>query len=392
MAGKPIDIAQYDGLDEFATVRQLEYLEALRKHGSVYGAAKECKVAAQVMHEGLRSLKAKAAQHSRAPHIQGVPEGFRIKGTSTYFDEEGKPRAQWVKTTQDQEQRERLVREFVEELCASVKGKAPKVKPPKLTNSDLLAVYPIGDHHHGMKADGAETGGESYDIKISSHILSTAIDYLAELAPPAETALLINVGDFFHANDQTNATPASGNALDVDSRYGKIMESGAMALIRGVLRLLEKHQHVVVWNLRGNHDPEAALALSIAMRMFFFNEPRVTIDMGRSLYKFHRFGKNLIGGHHGHGAKAADLPLLMANDRAEDWGATEHRVWHCGHIHHKTQKEYVGCTVETHRTLAPGDAWHHGEGYRSKRDMNAIVYHQDFGEVQRTRFDPAMVK
>lgn len=91
-------------------------------------------------------------------------------------------------------------------------------------------------------------------------------------------------------------------------------------------------------------------------------------------------------------AWAQDLPLIMAADRKEDWGATMHRVWHCGHIHHKTAKEFPGCVVETHRTLAASDAWHAGKGYRSKRDLNAIVYHAEHGEIQRSRFDVGMME
>jgi hypothetical protein len=54
--------------------------------------------------------------------------------------------------------------------------------------------------------------------------------------------------------------------------------------------------------------------------MFFHNEPRVEVDLSRMAYRYLRFGKVLIGGHHGHGAKPADLPLLMAVDRPAGLG------------------------------------------------------------------------
>lgn len=318
-------------------------------------------------------------------------EAMRVVGRSTLTDAEGNVKLTWEKTAEDKRQREEAFRAFVEELVEPLKGLSPIVPRPALTNADLLVVYPIGDHHHGMYADAAETG-DDYDCTISSSLLTGAVDHLCAGAPPASTALLLNLGDYFHANDSTNETPGHGNRLDVDTRYGRVMHSGAMALILSVLRLLEKHERVIVWNMRGNHDPDAAFALSMAMAFYFHNEPRVTVDLGPSLYKYLRFGKNLLGSHHGHGAKGSDLPLIMATDRKEDWGATEHRVWHCGHIHHKTLKEHPGCDVETHRTLAGTDAWHAGKGYRSKRDMSMIVYHIELGEVQRNRFDPAMLR
>lgn len=375
----------------YATVRELEYVEAIEKHGSHRKAAKALGIHPSVVDRSMQALKARAAQRTASQHqdVNAIPDGFTITGTSTLSrTADG---LQWVKTAMDKQRQEQLVREFVEELAAGVAGKAPTVTPPIATNSDLLAVYPIGDHHHGMKADAEETG-VNYDLKISSNLLETAVDYLASITPPTEHALLINLGDFYHANDSTNETPGHGNKLDVDSRYGKVMHSGALSLVKCVLRLLEKHQTVTVWNMRGNHDPDAAFALALAMSFYFNAEPRVHVDMGPSLYKYMRFGKNLLGSHHGHGAKAGELPLLMANDKPQDWGETEHRVWHCGHIHHKTQKEYVGCTVETHRTLAGPDGWHHGKGYRSKRDMNAIIYHRQWGEVQRSRFDLGMLQ
>jgi hypothetical protein len=380
-------------LIEFATARQIEYIQAIEEHGSMRKAAKALGVAKNAVNESISRLRVAAALRGYSPGndmTRIVPDGFKVRGVSTLYDKEGKLAAQWVKSSADDERREQLIREFVAELCTDVKGLAPAIPAPSFVNADLLTVYPIGDHHHGMYADPAETG-DAYDAKISVHRLESAFDHLISLAPPSETALLINLGDFLHGNDSTNETE-HGNRLDVDTRFGKVLHSGAMALVRCVLKLLAKHKTVQVWNVRGNHDRDAALALAMAMSFYFHDEPRVTVDVGTALYKYHRFGRVLIGSHHGHGAKAQDLPLIMAEDRKEDWGITDHRVWHCGHIHHLTRRDYVGCTVETHRTLAGTDAWHAGQGYRSKKDMNAIVYHREFGEIQRTRFEMSMVK
>jgi hypothetical protein len=82
----------------------------------------------------------------------------------------------------------------------------------------------------------------------------------------------------------------------------------------------------------------------------------------------------------------------MAADRPQDWGLTTERHWYCGHIHHKDHdKEHPGVTIETFRTLAPKDAWHAGQGYRSGRDMHCIVHHREFGELERHRCGIAMI-
>lgn len=378
---------------EWATPTQAKYVEAINEHKGVRPAARALGTHRNLVGDAIKRLKALAASKGYSPEhemTRTVPDGYSVKGVSTYYNKDGVPSGQWVKSSRDAERQAELMKEFIADLCQEVKGLSPAIPAPAFVNADLLTVYPIGDQHHGMYADPTETG-EAYDAKISVHRLESAFDHLISLAPPSEHALMINLGDFLHGNDSTNETE-HGNRLDVDTRFGKVLHSGAMALVRCVLKLLAKHKTVRVWNIRGNHDRDAALALAMAMSFYFHNEPRVIVDIGAGLYKYHKFGRVLIGSHHGHGAKAQDLPLIMAEDRKEDWGVTDHRVWHCGHIHHLTRKDYVGCTVETHRTLAGTDAWHAGQGYRSKKDMNAIVYHLDHGEVQRTRFDTSMLK
>jgi hypothetical protein len=98
---------------------------------------------------------------------------------------------------------------------------------------------------------------------------------------------------------------------------------------------------------------------------------------------YHKFGVNLIGVTHGHTVKAKDLGEIMAVDCKDDWSNSEYRYWYCGHIHHDTKVEYRTCIVETFRTLAPKDAWHHGSGYRSGQDMKSITLHKDYGEEDR---------
>ena len=82
----------------------------------------------------------------------------------------------------------------------------------------------------------------------------------------------------------------------------------------------------------------------------------------------------------------------MAADVPELWGATKHRMWFVGHVHHQDIKEYRGCTVEYFRTLAARDAWHAGQGYRAGRDMRLIVLHREHGEIERHRADLGMLE
>ena len=333
-----------------------------------------------------------AARKGIAPgHFNsGSAPGFIIGKVTIQRNNAGDVERTWERQLPEAQEISERIREMVEALCEPIKGLAPLVAPPAYADVELLSVYPIGDQHHGMYSEAEQTGTE-YNTDISARLLTTSVDFLCASAPDSGTALLLDVGDFHHANDSSNQTPASHHAMHVTASYGKVMQTGAMALVHCTLRLLEKHQNVIVWIMPGNHNPDAAFATALAISFYFHNEPRVSVDLHNSAFKFMRFGNNLIASHHGDGTKASNLPLIMAVDRPKDWAETEYRVWHCGHIHHKTFKEEPGCDIETHRTLAPSNAWDHKKGYRSKREMQRIDYHLETGECNRQRCDAKML-
>src|SRR5690606_12632519 len=103
-------------------------------------------------------------------------------------------------------------------------------------------------------------------------------------------------------------------------------------------------------------------------------DPRVNvITDARKLYAF-SYGDNLIAVTHGDGVKLDQLPLIIANDYPLLWGSTVNRVCHVGHIHHSTEKELIGCTVERHTVPVPKAAPHIDSAYRSKRPVTSIVH------------------
>lgn len=386
-------MTDYAALLPFCADGQRKIVQAVIDNGTVGQAAKSLNKNKRYLFRALAVVKKKAALQGYSPEhnmTRTVPDGFTVKGVSTYYNRDGEPSGQWVKSSADNERRLELMREWAESLSADVPA-LPKIPAAKDHDKDLLSVYPMGDPHFGMYSMAQESG-DDFNLEECSRLTRSAIDRLVSRSPNSERGLLLNLGDFFHADDSSNSTPASKNPLDVDGRYHNIMQVGEDALVYCIRRLLEKHKTVDVWCMPGNHDPHMSLALSMILSAHFRDNKRVTIDKSPSLYKYMRFGKVLIGSHHGHGAKPADLPLLMANDRAQDWGMSEYRYWYCGHIHHKTMKESPGVIVETFRTLAPRDAWHAGKGYRAGRDMNLIVHHCEFGEILRARCDVAMIR
>jgi hypothetical protein len=382
-----------EGLKKFATARQCEYIDAINAQQGVKAGAKSLGISYENVSRSIKRIKAKAALSGYSPEHDmrhTVPDGFNVKGVSTYYDDEGKVRGQWVKSNADHERRWELMQEAVAALSEEVKGLAPIIAPPAHGLADLLTVIPMGDPHFGMYAWAKETG-DDFDAEIARKLTLGAVDRLMASAPNSETCIILPLGDVFHANDQTNQTPGHKHQLDVDTRFVQVLQIGIQAFRHAILRALQKHPRVVVRFVQGNHDPQSVWSLAFSIAAYFDNEPRVEVDLSPSKFWFYRFGKVLIGSTHGDTVKPESLEGIMASDRAEDWGQTKYRVWYTGHIHSSNKKEFRGCVWESFRTLAAQDAYAAGHGYRAGRDMLAIVHHRDFGEIERHRCDVGML-
>jgi DNA-binding Lrp family transcriptional regulator len=379
-------------LREFATPTELKYLDVLERVNSQRAVARELGCSKATVDEAMNRLKKRAALKGYSPDHdmnRTVPDGFKVKGVSTYYNADGKPSGQWVKSSADAERQEAMLREYVTALASEIKGLSPIVKAPQHTADDLLCVYPMGDPHFGMLA-WWEDAGENFDLDEAERLTKSAVDRLVASAPPAKTAILLNLGDMFHSDNQTNRTN-SGNQLDVDGRWAKAQKVGLFAMIHCMQRLLERHEKVIFRINRGNHDGHSSYALALMLSCWFHNNKRVQVDLSPATAWYYSFGKNLIGSTHGDTLKGNDLMSIMADDKPEEWGKTKHRYWYVGHVHHHDSKEYRGGIVEYFRTLAAKDAWHAGQGYRSGRDMRLIVIHKEHGEIERHRCDVGML-
>lgn len=385
---------EIDALAQFATPRQLQILEAVKEHGTYQKASVALGLtSSSTIPESVAAVRRKAAKMGYSPDhdmTRTVPDGFKVRGVSTYYNKDGKPAGQWVKSAVDNDRQAEIAKAAIQAMTSDITGLSPLVDPPKQVSQDILAVYPMGDPHIGLQCWGKECG-EDFNLQEAERLIKGSIDRLVSVAPKSQTAILLPLGDCFHIDDQTNQTPAHKNQLDVDSRYQKIIEIGIRSFRHAILRLLQKHENVIVRFVRGNHDPHSVMALAYAISAYFDNDPRVTVDLSPTEHWFYRFGETIIGACHGDKAKPEQLMGVMAVDRAKDWGETKYRYFYCGHIHHSSVKEMPGMTVETFRTLAAADAYAMSHGYRAGRDMRCIVLHKHHGEIERHNCDIAMV-
>ena len=314
-----------------------------------------------------------------------VAPGFTTKRVSTAYNTEGEIVLQWHIQEPERQKIEELVDQFVEGFKDEVRGIHTPIDPPSSTDDDLMVAYLIGDHHLGMLAHHTETMGDDYDVKISQNLLENAIDRLVGSAPSGEVGVLVNLGDFMHINDSTSSTPNSKNLLDSDGRYSKTIRAASNVIKRTVLRMLEKHNQVWLVNVRGNHDPDAALWLNEVMRLYFEDDPRVKVFDNASKFIWWQWGKNLVVTHHGDRIKMSNLHGSIVSNLRQEWGESDHTFVWTGHIHHKNQEEYGGALFESWNILAPADAWHSGSGYSSSRSMTCVILHKLYGEQGRLK-------
>lgn len=318
-------------------------------------------------------------QHKESGPAFEMPPGQILKGVSAFVDGEGRIRHQWIKTRTDS-----VAPELIGALKAEFKdyrGRAQLVPAPRRVDRDLLSVYPIADPHIGMLSWAPQTGAD-YDLKIATERLLDCASAIVAKADRARQALIVNLGDWYHANDQRNVTPRSGHQLDVDGRWFKVQRAGVRVFRSIIDMTLAKHERVEVVNIPGNHDPEAAGALALALGEFYARNKRVNIAFPADIY-YRQFGNTLLGCAHGDKAPPSRLAMAMAVDQRKAWGETAYHWMMYGHIH-KDKRDTIGdVKVESFSTIADKDNHAFGGAWRSAQSLQTITLHRRAGEDSR---------
>lgn len=313
-----------------------------------------------------------------------VPEGHVVKGISALLDGQGNVSAQWVKTRESDTAFDNI--EAIREALEDCRGIASIATPPPDSDDDLLTVYTLPDLHLGGRSWGEECG-EDWDLEIGCKTVREAVSHLVSQSHPSKHAVVLGLGDFFHANDRTNQTPKSGHILDVDGRWPKVYRAGTRIAADLVSLVSSRHENVEARFLAGNHDPDSAVTLTVALSLFFDGHDRIRIDDSPSMHYYKRFGKVLLGATHGHTMKPENMAMMLAVDRAKDWGESEFRHMFFGHVHHQSSKEVASVVVESFNSPAAKDAYANSGGWRAGRSLVAITFHRTRGEIGRHRIN-----
>lgn len=257
---------------------------------------------------------------------------------------------------------------------------------PFVADDDLCAVYPVADLHIGMLAD-AEEVGEDWDTKRAQAVFNETFGRLTQVTPSAGTAILAQLGDLTHVDDQRNVTPQSGHQLDADARFFQILRRAVATMKWAIEALRTKYPRVIYRGCRGNHDMTAHHAVTLALAEAYAGVEGVEIVTSANEFYVHEFGANMLVLHHGDRGKPDRLAHFAAAEWPEVWGRTRHRLILYGHVHHERRVEIGGIALESVGTIIPRDAHAYSNAYSAGRRLISITLHRHSGEVSRARVD-----
>jgi hypothetical protein len=324
-----------------------------------------------------------------------MPAGQKLRGVSSLQKVKdpisGETVMQWVKTREDATQVETSVRAALDAMKEEVPRYEGSDLEPLNPSTRLASLVTITDYHMGMYS-WAEEAGDDWDMQIAEDLLVEWFRLALEQCPSSHLGILAQLGDFLHYDSLDAVTPRSGHNLDADSRAQKMIRVGIRVLRRIIGMMLDKFVEVRVLMAEGNHDPIGSAWLRETFRLYYENEPRVTVDDSPDPYYAVQWGAIGLFFHHGHLKKAEQLDRVFARKFRSIYGESTRCYGHCGHLHHKVVMETSLMHIEQHPTLAAADAYASRSGFLSDRGAAIITYDKEYGEVGRVSVTPDMVR
>lgn len=364
-----------------------EAVEAKQQHGSITAAANALGVNRLTFTHRLNV----AAKRGIAPgHFEsGTAPGFVMGKVTVQRGPSGQIERTWERQHPEAEDLKAALADAVEAMKAEIKPATP-IPYQAHTRENLLSLYSFFDYHVGMLAWHKE-GGADWDLSIAEQTGTQAMQMLVEGAPNSDTAIVNIGGDFLHFDGLLPVTPTHGHILDADSRFGKVVDVAIKLVRQLVVLALQKHRHVILLIMEGNHDLASSLWLRKLFAALYEEEPRVTVHESELPYYAVEWGVNLLGFHHGHLRKNDSLPALFAARFREQWGRCPKVYIHTGHRHHLEQKDHNGARVIQHPTLAALDAHAARGGYFTDREITAHHYNRVTGWAGSNNVTPEML-
>ena len=258
----------------------------------------------------------------------------------------------------------------------------PKIKREQNSHGHLLVIDPADVHLN--KLCSALESGEDYNIQIAIQRVKEGVLGILNKSHGfnIEKILFIIGNDILHI-DTPKSTTTAGTFQDTHLMWYEAFTMARLLYVE-IIEMLMRVAPVVVQYDPSNHDYTNGFFLADSLSSWFHKCSEVSFNTSIAHRKYFKYHSNLIGTTHGDGAKVQDLPLLMAQEAAQEWAGSKHRYFYIHHIHHKMSKDYGSVCVEALRSPSGTDSWHHRNGYQhSPKAIEGFIHHPDHGQIAR---------
>lgn len=259
---------------------------------------------------------------------------------------------------------------------------APITRAP-VRGGHILVLSPA-DAHIGKGAWSQETGADMGIPEAVQAVRESVEALTTDALPLGISEIVLVIGNDLLQVDNSHGTTYSLTPVDTAGSYRQAF-AAARDLMVELTERLTVHAPVTLIFTPGNHDRESVLHLGDYAAAWFRNAPDVTVEAAPTHRKYLTRGKVLLGFTHGNAEKHADLPQIMAQERAADWARATCREWLTGHFHKRGSRHFLpltetgGVIVRTLPALSRSDLWHSINGYLATPAAEAFVYHPETG-------------
>jgi len=254
------------------------------------------------------------------------------------------------------------------------------IAPLDPSDDPFMAVFSPSDAHlHKFSKDGHGFDQAKRDLLSSTETLIARVE---KKGAPNRVVLVLG-NDWFHVDTSQGQTTA-GTPQDLDGNPGAPMVTQCYEVAAEMIdRLRSLGGSVDVVIVPSNHGEWSDYHLHAGLRFGYRDIDSVQILGDMRPRQYLTYGKNIIGLEHGDGAKATDLPLIMAKECREEWGRALYSYWLTGHRHHLKEID-CGAVVMQAPSIARTDRWHDKRGYVLSERAN-ICYLFDPGRGHTDR-------
>lgn len=285
----------------------------------------------------------------------------------------------------------------LEELYERIAQKSPivpriKISLPKLKSHQRELEISLFDIHLGLrcfKPAAEQTSTPEYVEEMTILILEKLIQD-TKIHGPFEQIIFPMGNDFLHTDNCYNTTTAGTYQPEGDAWKSTFLRGEALGL--AIIDRLLKEAPVKVISIPGNHSGHSEFALGRIVNAAYRHNDNIIVDATLAPYKFHHYGRNLLGFEHGHSIRQQlRLAGIMANENRLNgvWEEARYCEWHLGDQHRKGSAkpmhfEELGVSVEFLPGLTPPNEWHKLHAFCwQKRAGMAFIWDKSTGPLAR---------